>query len=318
MDRALFVEALRRFNPSKAAEGSLALARPSWDPLSKLLLQLEADVRFRLVLHGSIGVGKTTELLRWRRLLEAAGVPCSYHFFQSKTKLHQTIFSEISTSRLLLLDGLDLQSDQAERWFGHGTALVDPELPALVAVAPHAIMRWPPDKRDPKLELLHLPPFPVLHRSGRANWEGVAAMRRMLEVRLEELDIFEKPSLLGRIVLMSGGVPRDAVRLMRGCLLAAAARGAKVSMGDVVAGERELRQDYEHAFTKGDYNMLSEVATESKFLHADPRLLTMGAVLSYEDQEGSYARPHPVLMSTLGPKLSMDLVIDAAAAGNAP
>jgi hypothetical protein len=119
----------------------------------------------------------------------------------------------------------------------------------LVVVAPQVVARWAADDRDPKLTLLHLPPFTVLDRDGRASWDGVQAVR-------------------------------------------------------------------EQAFTRADYDTLATVYQDRKYLSEDPRLLTMGAVLLYEDEEGTYALPHPLLHAAIGQ--DSRLMVDAAVAGNMP
>lgn len=313
MERALFVEALRRLDPAKPAGDEEYQPRPGWDRFDEIVLQLDADVRFRMVLHGSVGVGKTTELLYWARRLEEKKVGVQY----LQVELHGKSLEEfvrnatVRACRLLLLDGLDLQPDRAEQNFGPGTSLVDPGLPALVAVAPHAIGRWGPDRRDPKIQLVQLLPFPVLDRDGRAAWDGVHALAQLLSRRLGSVPVLERVSVLKRVALMSGGVPRDAVRILRGAVLSAAKRLMPVTVGDVTQGERELRQDFEQAFISGDKETLNTVRTQRVFLHPHERLLTMGAVLSYEDEQGAYAYPHPVLLAD-----QQRLMADAALAAN--
>lgn len=315
MDRALFVEALRRLDPAKPAGDEEYVVRPGWDRFDEIALLLEAGVRFRMVLHGSVGVGKTTELQLWARRFAEKGIRVHSISFDPRehtlAKLARN--AEVRAGQLVLVDGLDLQPEQAEANFGPGTPIVDPALPALIAVAPHAIGRWAPDRRDPKLQLVQLLPFPVVARNGRAEWTAVHALAGLLNRRLGSVPVLERMSLLMRIALMSGGVPRDAVRILRGAVLSAAKRQAHVTMGDVTQGERELRQDFEQSFVSGDAQTLNEVRTQGVFLHPQERLLTMGAVLSYEDADGSYAFPHPVLL-----RPELPLWDDAVLAGNRP
>lgn len=315
MDRALFVEALRRLDPAKPAGDEEYVARPGWDRFDEISLLLEAGVRFRMVLHGSVGVGKTTELQLWARRLVKSGISAVYAPLAvgSRPLVDLVHTAASGGNQLVLLDGLDLQPDQAEVNFGPGTILVTPSLPALVVAAPHAIGRWAPDRRDPKLQLVQLLPFPVVARNGRAEWPAVHALAELLGRRLGPVPLLERASLLNRVALTSGGVPRDAVRILRGAVLSAAKRRTPVTMGDVTQGERELRQDFEQSFVLGDAETLNEVRTRGVFLHPQERLLTMGAVLSYEDADGSYAFPHPVLL-----RPDLPLWTDAVVAGNTP
>lgn len=318
MEREHYITALRALDPGRPAAGAQVARRVGWDRFEELRVQVEAGTRFRIALHGSAGVGKTTELLSWKERLGAMGVRVDYVAFHPRAEaLHGLLRGRASQgAELLLVDGLDLRPEDADQWFGQGTPVVDPDLPALVAVAPTVVARWPADRRDPHFTLMHLPPFPVIGRDGRARWDAVSAMADMLRQRLAgEEALLEKPSLLKRIGLMSGGVPRDAIRILRGAVLTAAARSDLVTTGQVVAGERELRQDLEQSFVHGDLAVLRNVLDRQRFLEPDPRLLTMGAVLTYEDAEGIYALPHPLLRAALG---ADGLESDAAVAGNVP
>lgn len=314
--RDAYVDALRSLDPGRPATVVEVVPRTGWDRFHEIVLQLQARTLFRYVLHGSVGVGKSTELDRWRRQLTEQGVKVRYVVAPSDARAVVTLLEELRQHKgILLIDGLDLHPEDAQDWFGPATPLVDPRLPALVAVCPHSVGRWPPDRRDPKLTLVHLPPFPVIARDARVSWEGVRGMVPVLERRAAQ-GLLERPELAKRVVLMSGGVPRDAVRILRSAVLSAARRQTLVGLADVVAGERELRQDFEQAFHETDFETLGAVFDRRRYLDADPRLLTMGAVLTYEDQEGTYSLPHPVLWSAIG--RDHGLAVEAAVAGNVP
>lgn len=69
------VEALRRLDPATPPNEHAHVARDAalpgrgWDLPDRLVPLLLAGSRFRALLHGCVGVGKSTELLRWEREL---------------------------------------------------------------------------------------------------------------------------------------------------------------------------------------------------------------------------------------------------------
>lgn len=77
MDHAsAMLEALRRLDPSRPALDEDYIARGfddaprGWPWPERLRLLLDAGGRPRVLLHGAVGSGKTSELLRWKRALE--------------------------------------------------------------------------------------------------------------------------------------------------------------------------------------------------------------------------------------------------------
>jgi hypothetical protein len=72
------LEALRRLDPSRPALEEEYVARSfdgaprGWPWPERLRLLLDAGGRPRVLLHGAVGSGKTSELLRWKRALEPA------------------------------------------------------------------------------------------------------------------------------------------------------------------------------------------------------------------------------------------------------
>lgn len=295
------VEALKRTDPSVPADEADYAIRPApeggpWDKLDELDTLLGAESRFRILLHGSTGVGKTTEMLRWTKLLGDRGRRVMYRHAAAH---HESVGSLLAYSRVngievLLLDGLDLDVDGLADNFGPGAPLADPSNPALIAAAPHSLARTSAAVRDPVFTVWHLPPFPVLTRGQRPNAAALDALAHGLQRRLPDPSILERQTLLRRIALASGGVPRDALRILRAALLAAAPAGV-VNVAHVMRGERELRQDLEQGLVAGDEVVLARAMGARGTFLGDQRLAVSGAILPYEDADGRYWLPHPLL-----------------------
>lgn len=330
--RSQVVEALARINLGVPASGEAYVGRGwkgaphGWDLPERLEVLLAAGYQFRALLVGTVGVGKTTELERWEEVLadrvevirvalptvenwqnELEGAVWSalgqHRVVRNRPRSGADVWRDIErgTGRrvLVLVDGLDrLTQDEARRAFGPGTRLCAPHLPAIVYTASHYVLLWNLSDRDDRFEQVwHLPPFPVLTRAGQADEGTVEHLKRGLQRRLTGTNVLEHTKLLYRVVLASGGVPRNALRILRGALLSAASKG-RVNASHLLEGEREVRQDLEQPLVPGDRDVLIR-AFESGEFSGDPRLVTSGAILPYEGEEGRYWLPNPLLWHLL-------------------
>lgn len=283
------VSALVRLDPGAPAAPDQLEERvdagPGWNKVDELQALLAAGVRFRILLHGAVGVGKTTELRRWERELGATYLVAS----------EPADLTSREGVRLALVDGLDTQTGTFAWNFGPGSWLIDPANPPLVATVPASFARTSPAERDPGFTAVwYLPPFRVLRRDGQLHAEGLDAVARLLARRLTGLDVLERTGLLHRVALASGGVPRDAIRILRGAVLAAL-RDGRIGDAHLLRGSREVRQDLEQALRPEDLATLATVRSSGEF-RGDGRLVLAGVVLGYEDEGGNrYWRPHPLL-----------------------
>jgi hypothetical protein len=325
------IDALRRLDPARPADASEYIDRNvegkprSWDLVERLRVLVAAGQRPRILLHGAIGVGKTTELDAIERSLtevttirvalnlgadsrldgraakqiaQAVNAKAQGLGWSSTGRVEDAVPElESRTQRpvLVLVDGLDLinDSDRAHATFGPGTALTGPAFPAMVLTAPHAMITWSGAERDAAFdEVHHLPAFALCKPDGSPNAAALLYFAEGLRRRIS-MSIIDNQLLL-RAALYSAGIPRDAVRILRAALVAAATVG-KVNAAHLLAGERQVRHDREGALRPGDPEILAEVAKHGNYV-GDARLIERGALVAYERDDGSrYWRPHPLL-----------------------
>ena len=350
--RATIIEALKCLNPASPAEADWYVERSweglarGWDLPDRLELQIEAGYRVRALLHGAIGVGKSSELNRWAGLLgsrvtvllvrvvlrpqdsatqavdlamreslrgayialeapeesERCVATDAGFFRYSLHPLFEALAALTLKPTVLLVDGLDLlDEEQARAVFGLGSRLTSDTLPSVVYVAPHRhVALTPREQRAAELDQIwHLPPFGVVDESGAPNPSAVSALAAGLARRIGHLDLLvgDAAALLERIAFYSGGIPRDAVRILREAVIAAAGAG-RVHFGHVEAGIREIRQDLAQSLTPTDLAALAAVR-RSQSHEGAAGLIAVNAVLGYQGRDRVYWVPHPLLWSLL-------------------
>lgn len=201
---------------------------------------------------------------------------------------------------VLLVDGLDLvPPDRLSAFFGPGTPLALPELPAIVITAPNALLTvHAATERDPSFDpVVHIPPFPVVDEAGARDDAVCDLLADGLLRRLDGTDITLDRGLRRLIAAQSGGVPRDALRIVTAALIAAVGE-PEVRLPHVLAGVREVRQDLEQSLTGEELLDLRRWSPDQRrTTRAD--LIRKNAVLVYEGSTRRYERPHPLLSSLL-------------------
>lgn len=323
----LIVETLKRLNPATPPEEGEYIERGMarrWDPASEIEVLLQAGYQVRGLLFGSVGVGKSTELDRWTaRLgselrvlkvevssdrqwdergfmaqldgeLEKQGVRFKMNVFPSRPR----DLAWVERPDLILVDGLDrLELTEAKRAFGPSTMLADDAWPAIVFTAPISMLRAAPNStRDDRFEQVwHLSPFPVIGPDGRLDPELLQHFAEGLARRFPNLELLDDPmGLLRRVAAWSGGIPRDAIRILRGTLMAAV-RADRVNYRHLSEGLREVRQDLEQSVAWGDATQQLSAVDKSSDFFGSPELLVSNAVIAYEGAEYRYFRVHPLL-----------------------
>lgn len=354
-------EALRGLNPSRPASAAQYVTRDwpgmarAWDAPDRLRALLAADYTVRIILHGAIGVGKTSELLYWQRRLggEVFVVPGVFvrddrhspevdlvrwtarrlqvRLADSDNAAHQalaatieadlaspesalsrgklpdlqhlveTVEAELGRRVLLLLDGTDRLTDaEAAFLFRAASPLCHPAMPSLVVVAPHAFATLAPGSElDPRFQYRwNLPAFGVRRADGSDDEAAVEALATGLQRRVAGLAAF--PDDLGTfrdVARWSGGIPRDAVRILHAALLAGASVG-RINARHLQLGMLEVRQDLVQSLRTEDWSRLREVArTHNHEGAAD--LIGHNTIVAYEGVDQRYWLPHPLLQPLL-------------------
>lgn len=330
--RVTVIEALRRLDPTRPADATTYVERgEGWSALERLELLLLAGVKVRALMVGSIGVGKTSELHRWARSLggpltpvllrlddprrwsdgavwQAVGAAPELRGLDQSLTVRSLASGGVServrrlesrdkTRVVLLIDGLDLLPlAEAERAFAPGSPLVDPELPPVVYTAPAGLLSGEGSSaRDERFEAppWHVPPFGVVALDRSPREPELQRLIAGLGRRLEGLDLFGSPDFaLRSAAFYSGGVIRDAIRILRSAILAGAPAG-RVNDHHVQLGLREIRQDLEQGLTAYEIDLLRQASRGEVVL--EPSLVASNRLIPYEGGERRYWLPHPLL-----------------------
>lgn len=322
------VEALTRLKPGAPPTEAQYVARDAdvlgrgWNMMARAETVLLAGQPLRALVHGCTGVGKSTELARWRAglagrvdvvylrcdqawalpaelgravaaMLPGHRPPVGPYDGDDVRDVIAAITARTGRPVLVIVDGTDLVGDPAS-WFGPRGEAADRRLPPMVLTAPHAwCLQAGPGDRDEAIDAVwHLPPFPVVNDDGSPNEPVIEYLAAGLARRLDQLDILESPDLLRRIARQSAGVPRFAITLLRQAVLAAA-EGTVVRAAHVLEAEREVRQDLRQGIGP---DVLS--AAQRRPDLAPVSLHVSGAVLSYEGPTHRFFALHPLLAPT--------------------
>ena len=350
----LIIDALKKLNPTLPAGPDELIDREwegmarGWDVMEQIELLLAAEHTVRGVLHGPIGVGKSTELRRWARGLAGVanvqivtvGRPTrvlapprilrtaqdvSYLLYWSivdhsdealfiqnsaessgRSELFELMVSrglyKESRPGLLLVDGLDLLSDDQATLFGSAQNLPLDELPSVVFVGAHPWFTLTPrEQRDPRLEpIWELPCFAVQSPDGTPNHPAVNTLAAGLHKRLAAAEgaFWDLPRCCEVAAYTSGGVPRDAIRILHSAVLSAAKSG-KVNAANLGQGVNELRQDIAQSLSSDELQKVAKVG-QSLNHEGDRSLISKNAILPYELPDRRYWLPHPALRNLIG------------------
>ncbi len=143
-----------------------------------------------------------------------------------------------------------------------------------------------------RLQDLVLPMIKLQDKTGGPYEPGVRAMRDLL-LRRAAPELFQTDEVISRLIELSGGHPRELLRLLQLCC----------EYADEVIGPAELEQaanqlaaDFRRFLTKEDYELLVQIDAESSHQGTSEQtqnLLYKLALMEYND--GSWRRPHPVV-----------------------
>ncbi|HXJ92933.1 MAG TPA: hypothetical protein VMT20_08630 [Terriglobia bacterium] len=258
-----------------------ASARAEIPFIARLLAKLTADIKV-----GSTSREKTREELD--------------HYFSTLVSYVNALVADASSklkdrgrpsSILILLDNLDrVPSEKSEQLvFAHGSELQS--LPCHVVFtisidtyysAKNIGTAFPHNLILPNVKL----------RKGKSdagrNEEGIRALLRVIERRMDIKALLEPPELAKRAVELSGGSVRQLMRIMGEAILSASSR--KLNMLDAEAiedGGRALRQEFQRILTPEDYKLLARTHESKEIDKSEPymQLLRNVSILEYNGKD---------------------------------
>ncbi|WP_374244040.1 hypothetical protein [Zoogloea sp.] len=200
---------------------------------------------------------------------------------------------------LLLVDGTDkIPLKQAQSLF-----LEDTEqllgIQALVLYTAPITLKYVGTTHSKLNSELVLPIVKLASRDGQRFDPGWQAMHDLLDRRIDPA-AFASPDLRDRLIEMSGGHPRELLRLL--ALACESAEGATIESATVDRAIELLAADYRYWLSPEDYTRLAEVdASNGLHVGNDERtrnLLWRLALLQYND--GSWRRSNPVVRELEG------------------
>lgn len=200
---------------------------------------------------------------------------------------------------LLLVDGTDkIPLKQAQSLF-----LEDAEqllsIQALVLYTAPITLKYAGTTHSKLNSELVLPIIKLVSREGLRFEPGWKAMHEMLDRRIDPA-AFASPDLRDRLIEMSGGHPRELLRLL--ALACESAAGATIESVAVDRAIELLAADYRYWLSPEDYTWLAQVdASNGLHVGNDERtrnLLWRLALLQYND--GSWRRSNPVVRELEG------------------
>ena len=211
---------------------------------------------------------------------------------------------------LFIVDGTDkLRAEDRSAFF-----VQDAE--QLLAIETHVIYSAPLSLKyegnlTGKLDAdLVLPMIKLYERDGSKHTEGWEAMKEMLTLRADA-SFFSPDSGIDRLVEMSGGHPREMLRLLKLCC--EYADDNIIDSATVDAAIKQLASDYNRFLEKEDYAILCRVDKDGAHGGNDERtrkLLYNLALLEYND--GGWQRSHPVVRALEGYQRAGSLPPEAA------
>lgn len=158
--------------------------------------------------------------------------------------------------------------------------------------------------------------LPVIKLCGPDNQPFAPGRRALRDILLKRADVsvFAEDSLIEKLVDYSGGHPRELLRLLALCCLAA--EGDRIDADAVNSAIKSLAADYRYFLEPEDYALLvqndREIGLHSGNDERTRRLLHRLALLEYN--HGSWRRSHPVVRELEGYRRAKQAADDAQGA----
>ncbi|MBM5818143.1 MAG: ATP-binding protein [Cyanobacteria bacterium K_Offshore_surface_m2_239] len=242
-----------------------------------------------------IGASQKTE---WRREIRNDFTTLAAAFNGLLRQLELLLSRDQRAARLLfLIDGTDkMRGEDTHKFF-----VQDAE--QLLAIQALVIYTAPLDLKydgrlDGKLDAdIVLPMIKLVERDGRPFVTGLDTMRALL-LRRADRGLFASDAEVDRLVVFSGGHPRELLRLLKLCCEVA---DASIDAAVVETAIQKLASEYRYFLRPDDYTLLKAIDSHPAHGGNDQRaqeLLHRLALLQYN--EGTWRRSHPVVRTLEG------------------
>lgn len=281
------------------------IPRPNFTLPGELQLMLASGLRPKILVSGPPGCGKSRMLEQLQHeLADSAQVVAvdlggtgDLPVLQSLVrtmggKRHENlreVLAEYASELplLVVVDGFDkLESGLANALFGPNSPWFHPLLPAMVVLGPPALLTWGREQWDSRFDRFEvLVPFPVRRLDGAPDVRGLPAM---LQILRQYWPAGSKH--LRELALASGGLPRDALRMLRDAVLIGQGKLSPVAVQRAIT---RMAQELRQGLTPRQAADLEEIE-KSRLFQGDPCLIERG--LALRDSSGAWS-VHPLLRS---------------------
>ena len=279
------------------------IPRPNFTLPGELQLMLASGLRPKILVSGPPGCGKSRMLEQLQAELSdsaqvvlvdlggTADLPVLESLVRSMGGKRQEGLREViaeyasALPLLVVVDGFDkVESGVAKNLFGPNSPWFHPLLPAMVVLGPPTLLTWGREQWDSRFDRFEaLVPFPVRRLDGAPDVRGLPAM---LQILRQYWPAGSKH--LRELALASGGLPRDAMRMLRDALLIGQGKLTPAGVqGAITRMEQELRQ----GLSPQQAADLAQIE-KSHLFQGDPCLIERG--LALRDGSGAWA-VHPLL-----------------------
>jgi len=127
------------------------------------------------------------------------------------------------------------------------------------------------------------------------NPDGLQRLRELMALRIDIHAVFDHPDLLDALILHSGGVMRDLMRLVR---MSTDTDDAKIGQAEVTYAKASLSQEYDRTIHADEIELIKTVDQEKRVSGDNTfgRLLFNRVVLEYRNGE-RWAAVHPAVLT---------------------